>query len=364
MKIAPLQIQLQHSGGGITAIRVHNPDRSHLFALFEGRRADELAARTKQIYSVCAEAQQLSVELALGNNSHTAALPQTRDMQYRRVALESLREHLLHIARCWPSLIGESSALKQLAPLYREIEAQRSSEQPKLPTTLNKAIGQWLLHMPLVQLSELQQLPDLHRWCEKRDTIAARTLNWTLQQNLSSLGFCDIPRLQAHMLPDIALQIQNDPAGSLPLCAKPQWQGLHLDNSAAATRAHPLLEQLQQHFGRGLLYRQFERLVNIAHLVESFRETGDESQTLPKMPQGTASVRTARGWLMHSLQFKDDKVSQFRAIAPTEWNFCSGGLAEQCLHKLQPTADVPLNIQAKSVIESIDPCVEYTLEQH
>lgn len=363
MKLAPLQVQLQHPHSGINTVRVHNPDRGHLFALFEGRRPDEIPLRTKQIYSVCAEAQQLGVEIALEKHTNTAP-SQARDRQYRRVALESLREHLLHIARCWPPLTGESSALKHFAPLYREIEAQRSSEQPELPTALAQSVGQWLLQMPLAQLSDLQQLPDLHRWCEKRETLAACTLHWTLQQNLSSLGCCDIPRLQADMLPDIAAQIQNDPVGSLPFCAKPQWRGQHLDNSAAATRAHPLLEQLQQYFGRGLLYRQFERLINIAHLIDSFRAIAAESQALPKLPQGAASVRTARGWLMHSLQVKNDKISQFRAIAPTEWNFCSGGLAEQCLHNLHPMADVPLHIQAKAIIESIDPCLEYTLELH
>ena len=65
-------------------------------------------------------------------------------------------------------------------------------------------------------------------------------------------------------------------------------------------------------------------------------------------------METARGRLIHRARVVDGVITQYRILAPTEWNFHPQGVAVQALSGLEPD-------QAKAVVEAIDPCVDFEL---
>jgi len=76
---------------------------------------------------------------------------------------------------------------------------------------------------------------------------------------------------------------------------------------------------------------------------------------------GLAQIEAARGRLMHRVKLAGDTISDYAILAPTEWNFHPAGLAAQAL--ASATAPDPKNreLQARLLINAIDPCVAYEL---
>ena len=87
-----------------------------------------------------------------------------------------------------------------------------------------------------------------------------------------------------------------------------------------------------------------------------------QSQSL-KNNTGVAMVETSRGLLTHVVQLHNNRVINYRIIAPTEWNFHSQGALAQALLSLVPSAQ--LKAQAMLVCQAFDPCVAFKVEvQH
>lgn len=72
-------------------------------------------------------------------------------------------------------------------------------------------------------------------------------------------------------------------------------------------------------------------------------------------------METSRGLLFHVASLHDGKVADYRILAPTEWNFHPAGPLAQALTGLDATTE-DLNVQARLVSRSLDPCVAFGVE--
>ena len=57
-------------------------------------------------------------------------------------------------------------------------------------------------------------------------------------------------------------------------------------------------------------------------------------------------------------------ITNYQILAPTEWNFHPQGLIQQSLSSLVARDQQTLKQLARIVINTIDPCVGYTLRIH
>lgn len=69
---------------------------------------------------------------------------------------------------------------------------------------------------------------------------------------------------------------------------------------------------------------------------------------------GIVQIQTSRGLLIHKVGFKDDVITNYQIVTPTEWSFQRGGVVEL---SLQTT----LGQHAALIINAIDPCVGFEL---
>jgi Ni,Fe-hydrogenase I large subunit len=75
-----------------------------------------------------------------------------------------------------------------------------------------------------------------------------------------------------------------------------------------------------------------------------------------------ASVETARGLLLHCAEIRDERVTGYGIVAPTEWNFQPGGPLERSLTGLDARDAEALQRDCGLVVQSLDPCVACSVE--
>jgi Ni,Fe-hydrogenase I large subunit len=68
----------------------------------------------------------------------------------------------------------------------------------------------------------------------------------------------------------------------------------------------------------------------------------------------------ARGLLLHRVTLQAGQISDYRILAPTEWNFHPQGVVAQALGSLRGDPEW-VERAAGQLIEAIDPCVGYSL---
>jgi coenzyme F420-reducing hydrogenase alpha subunit len=79
---------------------------------------------------------------------------------------------------------------------------------------------------------------------------------------------------------------------------------------------------------------------------------------------GMSAIETSRGLLIHVVRLANEKIADYRIVAPTEWNFHpAGALVEaltQAMAVLAP--DEVVAKRAEAICQSLDPCVSFAVE--
>jgi len=245
----------------------------------------------------------------------------------------------------------------------------------------------------------------LDHWARSGDTPAARLLRLVRDQGWGALGRSSVPILPPLTL--AALDAHLGSAGAAAFIAAPLWRGAPAESTPYARQlAQPLVSDLARTLGNGLLPRLAPQLVELAALLAGFPtrlaalgdlpDTTDPDQGILTEPdQGTptdpdrrpiapsaadveddltqalglrtsagtglAQVQAARGLLVHRIAILDERLTDYRILAPTEWNFHPQGAAALGLATLPAADDETLRHLAGLFITALDPCVAYDI---
>lgn len=143
--------------------------------------------------------------------------------------------------------------------------------------------------------------------------------------------------------------------------AHPHWHGANVETGPSARlAAHPLLEEVRERHGNGLLARLLARLIEIAQLAVY----PDTQQTARSSANGLgiSQLEASRGRLCHRVILDGDRVARYRILAPTEWNFRPDGPAAQALATVDAHDHPGARRQAELLIHAADPCVSFQLD--
>ena len=127
---------------------------------------------------------------------------------------------------------------------------------------------------------------------------------------------------------------------------------------------------MQLAYKNSLLTRWIARLVELARIPGQLRDLLIELQRAENKPAqhparfGIAQVEAARGKLIHRVVIKQQQVTEYQILAPTEWNFHPQGLIQQSLSQLKAKNNEELRLLSRLIINAIDPCVGYDLRIH
>lgn len=355
-------------------------------AVFVGRTSEETAVRLPALYSICATAQAVAcagaLETALGQSA-PSAVAQLRALL---VDAETVKEHLWRVLLDWPRLPGAPPDAAGMGAVMRAYTALRAAligdDDPLRLGAEHASSNPSAASAALAELAELTAelvfgLPPgdwlaatvsaqgWSAWERETPTGAARLVRMVLELGWEGLGRC-----QVGALPELAAEVLEPWLGGSAaerFIAAPTWKEAARETSAfTRQRLREPVAGLATQFGNGLLPRLAATLVEVAERLDGLRRglEGGESSPGPSAASpvpgaGISLVPAARGLLVHRATVAGDRVTGYRILAPTEWNFHPQGVLAQGLAALPPRDPETLRMQAGLLATAVDPCVDY-----
>ncbi|MDZ7590438.1 MAG: nickel-dependent hydrogenase large subunit [Rubrivivax sp.] len=343
-----------------------------------GRRAADAAALVPRLYAICGHAQGAACAAALGaaamDSADETGLP---DADARAVVLEALQETL------WRLLIDAPRSLS-LPPLAAAVGPARAAVAQAIAAL---KIGAEPAQSVLTQVADamgdiarehvygcepaawLQSLDTaaFDRWRDTASTLPARALA-RLAATAHGLGRSDtalMPGLDdAAWWQAVVPAMQQDPL----FAQAPTWGGRPVETGALSRlQAHPLVAALVARDGHSAATRLAARLVELASLLADLPcPTGNADGWVRAWPlgpgTGLAAVQTARGLLLHQAWLVQGRISDYRIVAPTEWNFHPQGALFRGIVGTEAPDEATLVARTSLAVHALDPCVGFRIE--
>lgn len=351
-----IDVRLTRRDGRVTAVDIRSSRPQLARKLMAGHTPEEAAHLAGLIFSLCGQAQRAAAAAAcaaaLGRDAHAADVSPV----WRELA----SEHAWRLLLDWPA---EARAAPDMASLPRLRQAAPEDFFAVLADLLrDQLLGQppadWLA----------RDLEGFNTWRQAGATLPARLFRALGDgPDAGQSTAAQLPALAAWDAP-MAAALAWSALRQADFCARPDWHGHPAETGALARmHAHPLLAAWIARRGRGMGARLLARLVELAWLADPAWRAGTpplRAWSIGKDDDGNAvgiaGAETSRGLLFHIACLKDERIVDYRILAPTEWNFHPAGPLVEALSGLP--GDAELARGARLVARALDPCVAYGVE--
>ena len=358
-----VQVTVDWDGSRIRGVRIASTRPDFAQALLVGRRANDAETLLPRVFSICARAQAAAgaaaVAAARGAREH--------DARQREIAVlaEAALEYLWRLQIDLPGLLGLPQRPEALVRLRRGLGRDGATTQGWRSFT--DAL-QATVEADCVGAGEHFDRADpatFAHWETRSEAPAARLLRALRAAPLAPGATALLPRLTEPLLREIGDALACDPAFS----QRPGYAGAPAECGARARLArHPLLDALATSTSSAY-QRILARLLELSAIPERLTRLLDGEALRPWVQgvtlapgSGIAGVETARGLLVHAVTLAGDRIAGYRIVAPTEWNFHPQGALPADLAGA-PAGNAPEAEQrAALAVQSLDPCVRYTVE--
>lgn len=384
-----LNIRVVVRGDRITAVDLSSTRPVKLCAVLVGRDVGATVALLPRLFGVCRIAQTVAglaaVEAALGIVPASAQLAARRFL----VAAESLEQTAWRLLLDWPRCVGASPALEPLKllrqllsalplklfpdPAWNRIGGARltpaMADLAAMLEHLQRAIHQAVCGDATRNGWPLTDRRSFEHWLRHASTPATLLLRCLCEQGLADFGRSTVEPLPVFDL--TVLERRMAAADGYAFCARPDLDGaVHETGALARLWRHPLIAELRADHGNGLLVRWAARWVEIEVLLAELRGQFALLEEDPGTPMeqtgagaGLGLVESARGRLFHRVVVAAGQVTDYKILAPTEWNFHpEGPLTRSLLGARVAEAGAPPARRAVALlVTTFDPCVGFEL---
>ncbi|MGE4278840.1 MAG: nickel-dependent hydrogenase large subunit [Magnetospirillum sp.] len=376
---ASLHLTLRVDGPSVRTVLVRSSRMVQAARLFAGKQPVEVLQLLPAVFSLCGSAQALTGLAAMEKAAAIAASPAQKAARNLLLLAESVSEHGLTIARDWPLLAGAAPSLDHAKRLRHALAGLRKALYPdgdwlhlgggqlapdtdtiasiitQCRDTLTQLVGN--------DLDEVVQPIAFQAWLQRESNPLLALVTSRCWQGLgASAAFMPMPERGP---PDLSARLQTDREGIY--LARPDCAGRVFETGPLAHWYwHPLLTDLTDRFGTGLMTRLAARLVLLAESLREMAEHAHDLRAEPAAPlprldgHGLALTEAARGMLAHRVVLKEGLVGEYQILAPTEWNFHPEGPLVRML--TGAPADQDLELRARLLVHAMDPCVACTIE--
>ncbi|MEW8585439.1 MAG: nickel-dependent hydrogenase large subunit [Candidatus Thiodiazotropha sp.] len=383
-------IELYRSQGRVEKVAIRSSRPLQLTAVFEGKSVNELLRVVPMLYSVCATAQACAAAQACRQAMALNGDIRVEFAEKMLVDVETAREHLWRLLIDWSNYAEEPvdsplvSSLSTLLPAAKSacfgegglftLEPALSLDGERFESVierLSKAAAEAVFSMPPAEWYAIDTAEMFDRWLDQTSTAPAKLLRRIRDRQTGRLADAG-----ANPLPSIdplALCRRLGDEDAEQFVATPDWMGARLETTSLTRMvSHPLLQNLSEHYGFGLMTRLTARLLELAAIpgrlsdqLEGLRgdriDTGS-SGSKTGVGEGLSEVEAARGRLIHRAVVEQGKIAKYQILAPTEWNFHPRGMVAKGLLSLPAVETSQLKAYADLFINTVDPCVGYRLE--
>jgi coenzyme F420-reducing hydrogenase alpha subunit len=383
-----LRIQVAVEGAVITAVALTSTRPVNACSIFVGRRLDETMALLPRLFGLCGAAQVVA-----GLQAAEAALvlhvtPAQAAARQMLVVAEALEQTLWRILWDGPSRIGGNPdlarwkrlrqvllSLRRLLfpdPVWMRVGGARLTPDWAALTAALDEVADGVREAVLGPSMEDGSLADrqrFERWLRAAETPAAETLRFTHDRGLADFGRSAVEPLPEFDPTRFEQQLAND--ADYSFCARPNLAAGRIGETGALARCwtHPLIAALRAEHGSGLFVRLTARVIECGALVAELREfvqqVGDENPETPNLATASGSglgvVECARGRLVHWLVVAEGRVTDYKILAPTEWNFHPEGPLARGLAGTRVEQGTAIHQAIALFITALDPCVGWDL---
>ena len=388
-----LDIALELSGprqnAVVSAVDIRSSRPLRASQLFVGKTAEQCLQLLPLLFNICARAQSCAAVRAIEGALGLEPNAEVEAGRQALVDMESLREHLWRIFLDWPGHFGaepDRHSLAQVLKLQQQFEGAMVKNAPGeatlfCPGTKPVAIDQEKALAAVNALRDIVESTVLNGSCRQWSSLAdEKALGEWLQRPgggtallkyIVERGWRDSGHCNATPLPEFdtaRASLLADHMQRWDFIAQPTWQGQCRETSSLQRNPGPLPADIRERGGNGLLARAAALVGDVVRLLQRLgsyvsgerEEAAGSNSYSPKPGQGLGMVSAARGQLIHWLQQEGNILSDYRILAPTEWNFHPRGSVAGGLQSLRGSVD-SIRQQAALLIELADPCVGYQL---
>lgn len=326
---------------GDSGIGIHQR-RPTVTGLLAGMSLEEAVIRIPLLLPICGKAQGIAAQRAASaakDEDEPYAVEHTAQL-WREQALAAA----WRLAVDWPVLVGRS----------REIPLLKSTQQATDPASLATELLNFLPGLITVEDTEA-----LLQWLEQSKCTAAEVIRRARDLEFGVEAPHAAQLASGQELQGLALAaMAHEPFDPLsPL-------GAGVEVGPLAMCRHPLVEKTgnSELFGalsRRLVAQVLDTLVIAGHLL-------DERSTYPLSAWplgdriGLGRANTARGPVFHRVALdEDDRVRDWRVLAPTDWHFAANGPLAHEAGRLDGDRE-----RLALLIAGFDPCAPWSIEEH
>jgi hypothetical protein len=358
-----LRVGLRVSDGHVERVDISSTRPDIARSLLQGRTRLEVQAAVPLLFSICGRSQAAASALACAAATGEPTTPDALAHFSATVSAETVRECAWRTLLDWPKDIGE-------LPTEAAIAAARSSLSVRSGAPADggaRSIALAVFGVPADEWLALESLAGLDRWIDAGQTASARVVCRVRDDDAAAGHTPRLPPPGAALLDN-----RRDTAWMAALSAAceadaaferhPTWNKAPAETGALARmQADPLIAELARRSASRVVARIVARLRELALLLEGRISATLGCATLAR-GAGVGWVENARGLLVHLVRLGSDRVSAYRIVAPTEWNFHPDGTLVSELSGW-PADDLDaLQRMALRHVHSLDPCVACRVE--
>ena len=337
--------------------------------LVRGRPPADVQRLVPLLFSICQRAQGAASAAAIAAAQGLLAPVREQERQALDVTLETLQEGAWRLLIDWPKSMGELPQVPAVAAIRHAGSAviDDGATLDALLAAADAVLREHVYGVPAEAWLASTDLAALDRWVDAGATLPARLLR-RMRDEAPGLGRCDVALMPDATLEHLRRSVITDLESDPDYARFPRWDGAPAETGALARQAGaPLIAALLERDGRAASTRFVARLVELAVLVRDLRARCAGRVAAVRghaLSDGTGLglAETARGMLLHRVQVEDGVVTDYRIVAPTEWNFHPRGPLPQALTGRSATDHGRLERDARVVVQSLDPCVACRLE--
>jgi len=355
--------------------------------LLAGMDAKSAPQKVGMVFNLCAKAQASASVFAVEQASQIEVTDHVCAIRAQLVRMELIREHLWRICLDWPKLRGgqeDKMLMKQVLLLDKEwqacldedkqafviggeVKTPLKSKVSSIAMKLGTLLKEHIFYMPPKAFYACKGAEEYLLWAQYTQLNVPLLIQSLVLRGWQGAGIADtkiLPNLELAWL-DKVLSADN----AETFMQQPSVDGEAYESTPyARQKSHPLIIELEQKYGLGLLVRYTAVLLEIAATYLDLEkalmrfEAKCEVVELSSNATGFGAVEAARGRLLHRVVLDEtQKVKTYQIVAPTEWNFHPDGVLKKALMSLKGEAEA-IEQQAKLLIYAMDPCVNFKLE--
>jgi hypothetical protein len=373
-----IDLVLATRAGRVTSARLRSTRQAAVTGRLRGRPLARSLEAVPILFPLCARAQQVAAIEAVEHGSGLTVSVAHREARRALVRAEAIEGHARSLWLEGAQRLDGVCAIERYAALrhavsrlacalYPEGDVGRVGGGHLRPVTEALPAVLATIHAELApdRLPDgLGTRDDLLAWADTDGGVAARLVRTLARRGWTAL----VPALRLGAALDDA-DLGHRLGSSSTFAAAPELDDGPREVGALARQAsHPLVRDVIEHDGPGLLARLVARLVELSVWPATLAEqlgllspTPPGTEPIPDRGEGLAQTETARGPLAHRIAWEQGKVQDWDRVAPTEWTFHPGGVATRgCLG----WPDDEAQQRAEWALWVLDPCVPFGVEVH